>query len=186
MFYPTNVRTYNVKQLNKSVVSKLEKHPDIIELLDYWVLLPDGNIANQLEVYAPIIRKIQSPILPPLLYRGFSTSGYQNTMGLVDNGFFSNSLKKNLAGKWIEFSLTHPLSFTTNRELAKGFGENTVIVKSVDIVEHCIWISPEICYLIALRRNLKSYETNDEVIVLPSAKRISISLLSTDPPSKKW
>lgn len=187
MFGSDAERPINIRKLNPVTVKKFQSNPGLIALLDAWVLVPNNDHLPDLIKAAETVRRIQPPQLPHKLFRGFSvSSSYQDHMGLVDKGWFSNSIKKEVVNKPQQYALTRPVSFTTNLGIAKAFGDTIITIPSISVIDHCIWLSDELSYVIALHRNLKKPMTQDEVVVLPSVKTITITVLPYDAPSSKW
>lgn len=136
-----------------------------------------------------MLRKLQPPALPKTLWRGFElNSPYQDRMDSVDDYWFSSKLKPLATKKPIEYKLKGPLSFTTDRSIAEAFGDVLVTTESAALVEHSLWISDELSWLISERRKLKTAVTQKEVIILPSVKSISVSVVSVKnrPISANW
>lgn len=179
-------RTVDSSKLNQRIVSKFEQYPEIIEVLDRWILFPNAALVDELEKIAPEVRKIQPPHLPDYLYRGFSTLGHQETFGFVNVGWFRNKVKTGLYGQSTSLRLEKPVSFTTNKDIARGFGSNILSTTSKGVLQHSIWVSDEICYLVAMKRKHKIVESQDEVIVLPSLSEIELTLQPPEPTSKSW
>jgi len=151
--------------LDKTLIAKYERHPDIIELLDDWILAPDGDLLAKLRTHTRTSQSISRLKIGTKLYRGFDpTSSYQDTMGLSIKKWLFNEVKEHRVGDTFEYSIERPLSFTTDIDIARAFGKT--IVQLVSIPDDYIWITDELSSLVSKRRGIGP-ETQREVIVLP-------------------
>lgn len=148
--------------------------------VDDWILVPNKNTLKQLEHVLSILRHIQPVRLPEYLYRGFSPkSSYQNTMGLSDKGFFWNTVKHHKVGDVFTYQLRDPVSFTSNIDIARAFGDTIIEVSTVGLKDHALVLTDELCYVVGKLRNHTQKYTQDEVIVLPSALEIRFKVIET-------
>lgn len=165
MFGPSAVKDINLSKLDKTLVSKYERYPEIIELLDDWILSPDGDLLDKLRSHTRTLQSIARLKIGTKLYRGFDPkSSYQDTMGLSKKGWLFNEVRDHEVGNTFDYPITRPISFTTDLDIAKAFGKT--IVQLVSIPNDYIWITDELSSLISKRRGIGP-ETQREVIILP-------------------
>lgn len=155
-------------KLDVARLQALEQHENLLQALDNWVLAPDKRLYPQLLQLATVVRKLYPLGHRMQLYRGFDPqSPYQNTMGLSERGFLSNSEKPFKVGETHTYTCDDaPLSFSTDPGIARAFGK--VVVRAIIDPQHtnALVITPELAALVSKRRNIKP-ETQHEVIVLP-------------------
>lgn len=115
-----------------------------------------------------------------------STNGYQDTLGFTTGGWF-NKVRKELFNKPTIREITRPISFTTNQEIALAFGDILVQAKTEGLGPHCLIITEELSAAVSIHRNLKTLVTQDEVVVLPTIKKLELTLIKpTKPRSAFW
>lgn len=166
-------------KLDKEILNKLEKHPELIEILDDWILSPDTALLPKLKQVMLTFNKIQPPPSFDKIYRGFDrTSSYQDTMGLSKKGFFRNTVSKFNLGDKLLYESANPLSFTPDLKIAKDFGSLIVFTQWSKVKERAFYITDEMSYLVSKRRNLQA-ATQSEIVVFPG-KPIEFTIMEYD------
>lgn len=179
-------RVIDVEGLDYDIVNRFLKDERLIGVLDKWVLSPDRELQVDLLEVRDKITAIQPVTLTGKLYRGFGLVGYQDTMGLT-TGRFLPKLKSGLLNKPVLYEVKNPISFTTNPEIALAFGRNVVSTDAEFVRDHCIVFTDELSYAVSKSRRLKTPVTQDEVLILPSIKEITITLCKPPlPVSSIW
>jgi hypothetical protein len=163
-----------VSNIDINVINEFNKHKDLLKALDDWVLVPDMKLLSSLKKLAELVKEIHSDNIvfkeSFKVYRGFDlNSKYQDTMGLSKKGVLFNEIKP--------FPLNHvfsydndktPLSFTTVLDpVAKTFGPTIVETELHCNEDNFLFISDELCYLVATMRNHAKMFTQKEIILLP-------------------
>jgi hypothetical protein len=168
MFSSDAVKLVDSSRLDKSILSRLEKHIELVKLVDDWVLSPNAELLPKLIVAAKVFRSIQLLPKAVMLYRGFDPdSNYQDPMGLQDSWSLWRVAKKHEVGDKFTYVNEKPLSFTTDIGIARAFGSTVVKVSQTTVQNEFLWISDEISFLISRLRNLDEAETQKEVILFP-------------------
>lgn len=176
MFSSDAVKFIDSSKLDKSIVSKLEKHLDLVKLVDDWVLSPNSELLPKLIEAAKIFRSVQTLPKTSILYRGFDPdSNYQDPMGLQDSWSLWRTAKKHGVGDKFTYVNERPLSFTTDIGIARAFGSTVIKVSQTTVQNESLWISDELSFLISKLRNLDEAETQKEVILFPG-KRIHFTI----------
>ena len=179
-------RPLDKTKLQSSLVEAYRKNTRLLEVIDSWILSPDAELVKSLIWAKEVIDDLQHPSLPQLIYRGMSTNGYQDTLGFTTGGWF-NKVRKELFNKPTIREITRPISFTTNQEIALAFGDILVQAKTGELGPHCLVITEELSAAISIHRKLKTLVTQDEVVVLPTIKKLELTLIKpTKPRSAFW
>lgn len=167
---PLDLSTVDLK-----VMSKLQHREDLMKCLDDWILFADRDLIPKLRELAKLVRTLK-PITRVPIYRGFGNWGAQET-----NGFSISSVN---VGDMKSVRYTdRAISFSTDIEIARAFGKIVVMCNDWDKNDY-LYICPELCRIVAERRNLTEVETQHEIIVLPP---ISISCKAIEVvKSKRW
>lgn len=167
---PLDLSTVDVR-----VMAKLKQREDLMECLDDWVLFADRDLIPKLRELAKLVRSLK-PISKVPIYRGFGNWGAQET-----NGFSISSVNVGDV-KSVRYT-DRAISFSTDIEIARAFGKIVVECNDWDKNDY-LYICPELCRIVAERRNLTTVETQHEIIVLPP---ISISCKAIEvAKSKRW
>jgi len=178
------------EQLEKKVVERYYSHRDLMEALRDWILLPDANLQPKLEGLAHLVRQVQKPALPPMIYRGFDVGGMQDSMGLRTTGFFRRTLEDHRPGQIFEYSPKRPLSFSTDVGVAASCGKILVEASSKELYQHCLVMTDELMYAVWLGGELGPPRTHREVVVFPQVGSIRFRILRSNvlhlPPSSRW
>lgn len=180
-------RGYSVARIPKrnidmSIVSVLKsKYLDEMRILDNWVLTPNRDKLKGIEsLQRFLIGKYD--VSDIVLYRGFSSKGIQNNLGLSGGGIFSRSPKLAI-GSNHAIHINHPTSFTTDLRIALDFGKVTVKATDID-TRRILPLSDEVMYVLSEFRNLNVkdsfIETQREVIVLPDSKVVTVSVVTVN------
>lgn len=169
-----------VKSLNHAVLEKYEKHPEFIQILDEWVLVPDYDLLKHFDAIADTFNKIKPLPKTGLIYRGFSTSNFLQNSKFVD-------IKNLNVDDRVDIKLENPLSFTEDMSIATAFGKNVISCRNHQISKDCIYFSDELCYLISKNRGIEdSPETQKEILVLPRAKQFEVTIVRKAPAWALW
>lgn len=154
------------REINQSQLKALAKQPELLELIDQWILLADREHTPALVKASALLERIQ-PFARRKVWRGISpTSGYQDTMGLSKDWVLWKQALRHEVGDHFEYDQRYPLSFTTDLDIAKKFGSTIIEIDLTVLKNPVVWISDEVCALISERNNLAP-QTLREVIVLP-------------------
>lgn len=148
----------NVREIVWSTVSKLEKHMDLIEVLDSHILFADRKNTEALKELAAICKKIQKQSSTINVYRGFGSWSAQEDLGVS---------KEKPGDKITIRSQDKIISTTTDIEIAKAFGPSIVSMTLSAQKDNYLVISDELYYLIAKLRNHEKVMSQREVIILP-------------------
>lgn len=165
--------------LDVDKINQLKEYPDLINKMADWIKAPDVTLINSLRELAKLIYSIykDDPIIgmDPMnsfkAYRGFDiNSPYQNTLGLSvvgENSIFITPFEE---GHVFSYgSEDRALSLTTSLDpVAKEFGSTIVEVNLCSASEDLLFVTDELCYLVATMSNNKKLFTQKEVILLPS------------------
>lgn len=165
----------DISTVDIGVMAKLKQRDDLMKCLDDWVLFADRDLIPRLRELAKLVRTLK-PVAKVPIYRGFGNWGGQET-----NGFSTSSTN---VGDVSNVRYTdRAISFSTDIEIARAFGK--IVVECNDWNKNdYLYICPELCRIIAERRNLAMIETQHEIIVLPP---ISISCKAIEVvKSKRW
>lgn len=146
-------RVIDAERLDHSLVDVFLSDQRLIDVLNHWVLCPHNRNEGLLYWARDRLQEIHSPELSGVLWRGLRSSGRQVRTEIV----------------------TSAISFTTNPEIALAFGRRTVTTPTESVLAHSIVYTDELCYALALSRRLKTPVTQDEVLILPSVKEITIT-----------
>lgn len=175
MFGSDAVKAVDESTLDQSRLKRYNQHPEMIELLDDWILSPDADLLEKLRPYVKKFESIARLRVGTKLYRGFdATSSYQDTMGLSKKKFLFNEVLKHDVGDSFNYVISKPLSFSTDIDIARAFGKT--VVELTSLPGEYIWITDELSTLISRRRNIGP-ETQKEVILLPP-EELTFKILS--------
>ncbi len=147
------------KDIDPVVMRELRKYPQLLESLDKWILFSERHLIRDMQALAAIVRKLKPLPDTQVLYRGFGNWSGQETMG-----FKTSQVKVGDEGE--VRATDRAISFSTNVNIARSFGKILVVSRDWNKAS-CLYICPELCALVAERRNLPEIETQEEVIVLP-------------------
>ena len=178
-------RPLDKRRLDQKLVALYKNNDKLMVVLDSWILSPDSELNDDLVWAADFVMKTQNPKLPDILYRGMGTFGYQDTMGFTTGGF-RNRVRDELMNKPVSRQITRPVSFTTNSNIARAFGNVIVTANGKDLEDHCLVITDELSAAVCLHRNLRSLVTQDEVVVLPSIKELELTLIKPPKPQSAF
>ena len=154
------------RQLNQTVLKTLARHPDLVAVVDDWILMPDRKHLVDLIAAGKVLEKIQ-PFPRQRVWRGFDpASSYQDTMGLSKDWILWRQALKHEVGERFEYTQQHPMSFATDLDIAQAFGRTVVEIDLTVLRNSVVWVSDELSALISDRRNIQPV-TQREVIVLP-------------------
>lgn len=145
-----------LESIDKNKIAELKKNKHLLESLDKWILFADRNLIPDIKRLSAIIKSMEKQ-QGLVLYRGFNIYSVQENLNIANPKINSNY---NYATK------ERAVSFSKSKEIAKAFGEilvETNIKNDVDYLE----ITNELNLIIHEMRNLKTIETQDEVILLP-------------------
>lgn len=140
-------------------VDALRGHTQLLKALDSWILIADRKLIPQMIELGQLVRSLY-PIPDELtIYRGFGINGFQENMGLKHIPHL---------GQVVHFqSDERALSFSTDLNIAKGFGNVVVTTKLQTRRSHFLDITDELSYLVQEMRNIKDFQTQREIILLP-------------------
>jgi len=178
-------RKLDYRLLNHKLVDAYRSNHRLLEAVDDWILCPDQKLTAELDWAAGVVRELQNPKLPKLLYRGMRDQRLTDTLDFTTGGWFSK-VREELMNKPVSRAITRPVSFTTNPDIALAFGTIVVTAESKDVVDHCLVITNELAAAVCLHRNI-SLVTQDEVVILPSIKKLDLTLIKPPKPqSANW
>lgn len=146
-------RVIDVERLDHSLVDVYLSDQRLIDVLNHWVLRPHDRNEGLLYWARDKLQEIQPAHLTGVLWRGLRSSGQRVRTEAIN----------------------YPIAFTTNPEIALAFGRRTVTTPAELVLDHSIVYTDELCYALALSRKLKTPVTQDEVLILPSVKEITIT-----------
>lgn len=178
--------TYDKEDVDQAIVAKYLKHPDILKLIDDWVLEPKQEYVEKLIAANRVIRSIQPVGNYPKLYRGFSpTNTDQERLGLnVKTWWGGEKGKKAQPGAKFKAASERALSFTHHKATASKFGNYVVSIDPNHYRDHLLDISYELCYAIMQNdpatkdRKFPYYVSYGELILLPTGKEIEFTIES--------
>ena len=170
-------RALDPLSLDPRIVKAFEARPKLVEAIDNWILVPDYSARDVLNSLVDQVEAIQQAPLVQVLYRGFDLRrSKQNTMGLSTDQGLWYKIKPHVVGSRFNYTLTTPLSFTTNEAMAQAFGDVVISIDPRTLKNRKLWISPELSYVISRRRNI-SPQTQDEVILLPDSHPFQFTVI---------
>lgn len=146
-------RVIDVERLDHSLVEVYLSDQRLIDVLDHWALRPHDRNDGLLYWVRDRLQEICPAHLTGVLWRGLRSSGQRVRTEAIN----------------------YPVAFTTNPEIALAFGRRTVTTLGELVSEHSIVYTDELCYALALSRGVKTPVTQDEVLILPSVKEITIT-----------
>lgn len=146
-------RVIDVERLDHSLVDVFLSDQRLIDVLNHWVLRPHDRNEGLLYWARDRLEEIQPAQLSGVLWRGLRNAGQKARTEAVG----------------------YPIAFTTNPEVALAFGRRTVTTPADLVLKHSIVYTDELCYALTLSRRLKTPVTQDEVLILPSVKEITIT-----------
>lgn len=146
-------RVIDAERIDHSLVEVFLSDQRLIDVLNHWVLQPHERSEGLLYWARDKLQEIQPIRLSGVLWRGLRHAGQRVRAEAVG----------------------YPVAFTTNPEIALAFGRRTVTTPVDPVLEHSIVYTDELCYALALSRRLKTPVTQDEVLILPSVKEITIT-----------
>lgn len=152
------VRTVDQSKLDHAKLEELSQHPDLLKVLDSWVLAPDRELVPALKRLGEIVTGLYGFRKDLVLYRGFDPNKrYQDLMGLS---------KANCVGDRCDYRLHSPLSFSTEEGIAEAFGPTLVRTMANPAHTPMLVITDELSTLVSRLRNINP-ETQKEVILFP-------------------
>lgn len=163
-------RRLDLSEIDPIKLRALIGHRNLIEALDDWILYPDRRLINDLKQLALVVNKLYNYRSKIQLYRGFSPRlNYQDSMGLRDgDGSFFSKIKKYKKDDVFHYaSDDKAISFSTSRDIARGFGTTLVSTVLDPTKQLALIITPELSKIICDRRNITDLQTQEEVIILP-------------------
>lgn len=146
-------RVIDVRCIDHSIVDGFLSDQRLIDVLNQWTLLPHDRNEGLLYWARDKINEIQQARLTGVLWRGLRSSGSRVRTEKI----------------------THPVSFTTNPEIALAFGRRVVTTPAEAVNGHVIVFTDELVFALSKSRRLKAPVTQDEVLILPSVKEITIT-----------
>lgn len=154
------VTALSLDDIDMDKVKKLQEHPDLIHVMDNWILSPNRELIPKLHELADTVNRLYTHPKVLTLYRGFDLNNYQDSMGIDSPP---------TVGQVVYFkSDERALSFSTEINIARSYGGIVVGVRLDTTKTSFLNVTPELCYLVGERRNFKNHQTQKEVIVLPS------------------
>lgn len=176
-------------KIDKSIVSKYLAEERLMESLSEWTLLADSRHLSDLQKVAELVRKLQSPKIPSIVFRGFRPNGLQDNLGTVKKKFLFNEIVHHDERSVFRYKPVRPLSFTSEVEIARAFGDIIVEADIRKIGDHCLLITDELAYAIGVNK-LGPPHTQREIVVFPSVGELSFKIIRSSkialPPSSRW
>lgn len=167
----------DVSKLNQTIVAEYERHDSLMAILDKWILIPNYTLASELRKVRDLVNRLQPHRDPKTkLYRGFRLSNSTQS-----HTPFDSNVKQ---GDTVSIEFDSPRSFTSDPDIAAGFGDTIIVIRPGKYVKSFLRITDELSYVICKRRNIDP-STQCEWLLLPETK-ITIDatlLLQTKP---KW
>lgn len=148
-----------VEDVDMDKVKALESCHSLIVTLDEWILSPDRDLVPSLHELAKVVNKTYQFPKELTLYRGFNLNGYQDSVGIKELPHVGQVIHSASDDK--------PLSFATDIEIAKAFGEIVICAKIDTKKTHFLYITDELAYLVGKLRKHTKFTTQKEVIILP-------------------
>lgn len=163
--YITSVRRQwhelTLQKLDIDKINFLKKKNNLINSLYRWTIFPDASLVGDLRELGIVVENLYSLPRKLTVYRGFNRqSAHQDTMGLVIDEQGLNKEKVHTYSR-----TDRCLSFTTDPEIARSYGD--VVVKTELDLHRCnaLVITDELAHLVSEKRGELS-QTQKEVIVL--------------------
>ena len=170
-------------ELDVAVVEEMLKHPELLVVVHDWVENNNKSQLPSLIEAKKVFEKIQKPPQhSDVLYRGFQTSSGQQTHGLDRAAIFDMSV-----GEKFEDTPGRAVSFSSNKEVARAYGNIIVTVNYAEEQKRMFHITNEV--LVAAFMNADgNTEVEDtlkneklfsyfESIFLPDGKPLEFALL---------
>lgn len=154
-------------EVDMRIVNELLKHPEALEQLYEWIILPDHEKFKEVLVQLKVINRIQKPAVPMDIWRGIDpSSGYQDTMGFKKEGVLWFGKLNHAVGDNVKLEIKKPLSFATRKDVAAEYGTTIVECKFSDVRDRAFVFTKELYYAIALKMDIEPLDVH-EVILLP-------------------
>jgi hypothetical protein len=149
----------SLDNISQEKILHLKKYPRLLDALDQWVMFADRRLIPEMRELGHVVQKLYD--LPDVLhlYRGFRLGSFQDSLGISEDAHI---------GQVTHYKTDErSLSFSTDEEIAKAFGN---VVVSTDVRSNnaeYLYITDELVVIIHELRKLEQIKTQCEVILLP-------------------
>lgn len=178
--------TYNLDDVDRRVVDRMIRFPDLLKAIDQWVLMPDQELVPILREAARVFTPMQRKHNHAKIYRGFNPkSTDQDTMGLQRQGWFGPRPADFRVGDKFSYVTERALSFTHHEGTASVFGGVVVSIDPKRYQGNLLNIDFDLSHAISLaddsdyeKRELPYYVTYGEFVLLPNKRPVDFRVES--------